>query len=887
MQHTKNFADYSRPELAKKLALLGLDITFTRGDGPFLYYIHDENEVEILDLVGGYGALLWGHNHPALVKCMMDFLLQKCPNLAQMSIRKNTAILAEALSHELSNPIHPSYITTMVNTGAEAVETAIKHAALSRKMEIDDILNNISSQLSEVKHVYALAEIPVKINENLTIYSYHELRQMVQLHNEAQLSSFVPAALVADGAYHGKTIAALSLTANIYYQTPIKYLPQIRTITFPTDEGQLLDIIENEWIELYCPRINSKQEVKIERLRFNRIILLMIEPIRGEGGVLPFSADFLKTLRNLLDEPRIPLLVDEIQTGFYRCGYLSYLHSLGIYADYILLSKTMGGGLTKIGACSIGSNLFIPEFSMLHTSTFGDDELSGAVALESLSLGKVYGTDILSKAKIWKKHLTDLSSRHDEMCNVRCFGLMIGIEIPEMFDSNSYAFQIISRSGYLGYLASSFLLHRYQIRVSVTLSNPNTIRIHPPMMVDEVQIQYFVNAMDDLLRAIRFGDLYHIISHLLPFEFRNLRPLHEFESKNTPCDIGCYDQEVAFIVHYISSAYLPECEPSLSHLPLDMIESLLSMITDLNQPAILGRRIVKSITGRCTRVTFIGLPYSTEMIRKRIETSRRSIQDFRILCNKAIDICLDAGISTIGLGQFNSIAMRNGKDVISEQALITSGNSLTIYAGYAATLSYLDGKIAPSIAIVGAGGNIAITLSEMLLPYCKTMIIIGSSESSSNKISNHIDFLRSLDTETEIIGGWDIGLISQADIVLIATNAVSPFVDINHLKVGALVIDLSIPSNCLDSVKESADVIFVNGGLIKLPNSENLDITGIPLLTGQSFACLAETILMGMENCSQSYSYGDISIKNVFEMGAIAKHHGFEVSIPSNAKFKN
>ncbi|MBY8852326.1 aminotransferase class III-fold pyridoxal phosphate-dependent enzyme, partial [Saccharothrix sp. MB29] len=128
------------PELAEAhmrrlLASLGLDTEYVRGEGDTLYYL-DRNgaEVAVLDLVGGYGTLMFGHNHPELVALARDLLAKRVPLHAQFSYHPYANELAAALNRVLHREfdIDEPYSAVFANSGAEGIETAMKHAELDR-----------------------------------------------------------------------------------------------------------------------------------------------------------------------------------------------------------------------------------------------------------------------------------------------------------------------------------------------------------------------------------------------------------------------------------------------------------------------------------------------------------------------------------------------------------------------------------------------------------------------------------------------------------------------------------------------------------------------------------------------------------------------------------
>ena len=116
-----------KPRLTQLLQTLRLDVTYERGQGNFLYFRDTSgHEVEVLDLIGGYGSLLLGHSHPLLMAEAQRFLNSGRPIHAQGSIHEFAGLLAR----ELSCRAQGDYIVVFANSGAEAVEAAMKHAIL-------------------------------------------------------------------------------------------------------------------------------------------------------------------------------------------------------------------------------------------------------------------------------------------------------------------------------------------------------------------------------------------------------------------------------------------------------------------------------------------------------------------------------------------------------------------------------------------------------------------------------------------------------------------------------------------------------------------------------------------------------------------------------------
>jgi acetylornithine/succinyldiaminopimelate/putrescine aminotransferase len=123
------YGRYCRQYIVDRLKAVGLDAVYTRASGDRVWWQQDEQLVEVLDMAGGYGATLFGHNHPALVAELKGLLDQEVPVLTQNSCRSGAAILAQRLSQLVGD----DYVTIFTNSGTETVEAAMKHAYLERQ----------------------------------------------------------------------------------------------------------------------------------------------------------------------------------------------------------------------------------------------------------------------------------------------------------------------------------------------------------------------------------------------------------------------------------------------------------------------------------------------------------------------------------------------------------------------------------------------------------------------------------------------------------------------------------------------------------------------------------------------------------------------------------
>ena len=207
-------------------------------------------------------------------------------------------------------------------------------------------------------------------------------------------------------SFHGRTFGALSITAQEKYQAP--FLPLVSGV----------EIIEDTTVEA------------LEKAFSDEVCAIVLEPIQGEGGVFPMTADFMRATRELCDRYNALLIADEIQCGLGRTGKWFGFEHFGIRPDVITLAKSLAAGY-PLGAV-LGNEKVADVLSPGdHGTTFGGGPLACRLALEVISIIEDEG--LISKAKELGEYLMvgirRVGERSKVVGEVRGFGLMIGIEL--------------------------------------------------------------------------------------------------------------------------------------------------------------------------------------------------------------------------------------------------------------------------------------------------------------------------------------------------------------------------------------------------------------------------------------------------------------------------
>lgn len=271
-----------------------------------------------------------------------------------------------------------------------------------------------------------------------------------------------PMILVMENGFHGRTIATLSATGNPAKQQGFEpLLPGFLRVPY-----------------------NDIEAVRRVAAQESDIVAVLIEPVQGEGGIRVASVDYLRELRALCDQHGWLLMLDEIQAGMGRTGaWFGHQHA-GITPDVMTLAKALGNGF-PIGAClarGAAADLFSPG---QHGSTFGGNPLACRVACTVLD---IMARDRLPEraAVLGARLLAGLQNAlgdHPNVTAIRGQGLTAGIELDR------HCKELVGRA-----LAEQRLL--------ITVTRDTTIRLLPPLVCGEAQIDDIVVRVARLLSPI-------------------------------------------------------------------------------------------------------------------------------------------------------------------------------------------------------------------------------------------------------------------------------------------------------------------------------------------------------------------------------------------------
>jgi acetylornithine/LysW-gamma-L-lysine aminotransferase len=367
-------------------------VVLTRGKGALVW---DINGKEYVDCSTSYGVALLGHCHPKVVAAIQAQAEQliTCHGCYYNNKR---AEFIQKLIKITPKGLDKAFLS---NSGAESVECAIK---LARK--------------------YAGK----------------------------------PEIIALMGAFHGKTMGALSATWDKKYREPFMPLvPEFKHVA-PDNADKIREAITE------------------------KTAAVLMEPIRGEGGVRVPPDGYLQAVREICDEKNVLLIFDEVQTSFGRTGKLFGCQNWGVTPDVMCLAKPFAGGL-PIGITVAKENIMSALKVGEHSTTFSGSPLvcaAGCAAIDALVEEKL-AERAAEMGKYFKVQLEALQAKHKIVKEVRGLGLMLGVE--------------------LRYDVLNVILKAAERGVLVLDAGRTVVRLLPPLVIEKEQINRAVAVLDEVL----------------------------------------------------------------------------------------------------------------------------------------------------------------------------------------------------------------------------------------------------------------------------------------------------------------------------------------------------------------------------------------------------
>lgn len=371
-----------------------------RGAGCLVW---DADGKEYLDLLGGIAVNALGHAHP-FVTSVISSQLATLGHVSNFFTSPTQVALAEKLLELAHAPAGSKVFFT--NSGTEANEAAFK---LARR--------NAGAGDTKRTKIVAL-----------------------------------------EGAFHGRTMGALALTAKEAYRTPFEPLP-----------GGVVHIPFGDIAAL---------EAAVD----GTVAAVFLEPIQGEAGVRPLPPGYLKAARDATSKAGALLILDEVQTGIGRTGKWFASEDAGIVPDAITLAKGLGGGFPIGALVTFGEQASSLLSAGQHGTTFGGNPVATAAALATLHV--LENQNVLANVKAVGEHLRSALASIPGVTEVRGEGLLIGFDLDA-----DVAPAVVQAALDAGFIVNS--------------PGPRTIRLAPPLILTTAQADTFLADFPAILQAAK------------------------------------------------------------------------------------------------------------------------------------------------------------------------------------------------------------------------------------------------------------------------------------------------------------------------------------------------------------------------------------------------
>jgi 4-aminobutyrate aminotransferase len=391
--------------------------------------VEDVDGNEFFDFSAGIAVTSTGHCHPEVVAAIQ----KQAAELIHMSgtdfYYENMTILAERLSKIA--PISGTHKFYYGNSGTEAVECALKLAR------------------------------------------YHTKRQQV---------------IAFYGAFHGRTMGALSLTASKPQQkrrfAPL--VPGVTHIPYPNVYRRPAGTDPKQYA-LACACFIEDKLFKTT-VPPEEVAAIFVEPFQGEGGYLPAPPEFLQELRRICDQNGILLVADEVQSGMGRTGKWWAIEESGVQPDIICIAKGIASGMPL--SVVISKSEVMDWVPGSHASTFGGNPVCIAAALATLDVLEREG--VKNAAEVGAHMMRRLSTWPAKLPlvgDVRGRGLMIGVEIVRNKETKTPDAPTRDRIVELAFERGILFLG----------AGPNSIRISPPLIVTKEQADVALDVLEECI----------------------------------------------------------------------------------------------------------------------------------------------------------------------------------------------------------------------------------------------------------------------------------------------------------------------------------------------------------------------------------------------------
>ena len=673
--------------------------------------------------------------------------------------------------------------------------------------------------------------------------------------------------LSATGAFHGKTMGALALTGQRQYADGFG----------PPPPG--FDFVEFGDAEALEARLARDAD---------RIAAFFLEPIQGERGVVLPPPGYLARARELCSRYGVALVLDEIQTGLGRTGRLFACEYDGVAPDVLLVGKALGGGLFPLSGCFTSADFWSEGFALRHSSTFANNNVAcrvGLAVLDALTRGGLC-EDAARKGEQLLAGLARLAARYPRViAAVRGRGLMTAIELRPPPEEEGTFLSFLAHQGLYAYAVAATVAETASILVLPTLGDHDVLRIMPPLVIGEVELDIALDGIESVCRALDRDATGTIVEAIGALEASS--PSLEVEDV-TPAPLlpprlpaGAPAPQYAFLVHYTCVEDVRATNPSLSGLSDEALGRFCHFTSRLAPGLIMRAPTIHSATGAQVDGVILGLGLLPA------EMARRGLRRVTYDIGRAVDLAGSMGVRIVGLGGYTTPYSRRGLSVLGRGPAITTGNALTAGMAIAAIRRAADSRGLPlseaRVAVVGARGSVGGLCARLLAREGpRRLILIGNPEGGTAAL---LRFERELRRAGSAVSATtDLTLLEKCDIILTATAAGRPILDNVTIAPKTIICDVARPPDTSTLLRAREDLTIVEGGQVTLPDpTMRFGIGNLQNLpAGVTLACLAETILLALDGDTRDHSIGDdVALSEVDDVLALAERHGFRLAMPA------
>ncbi len=676
-----------------------------------------------------------------------------------------------------------------------------------------------------------------------------------------------PVIVSAQGSFHGKTLAALAATGQPQHAEGFGPLPA-GFEHLPHGDADALE----------------------ERLRCGEDVAgVMLEPIQGERGVYLPPPGYLPHVRELCTRHGVALILDEIQTGLGRTGLLFDCEHEGVVPDLLLIAKGLGGGLFPLGACLSSSAWWDDGFGLRHSSTFANNNIAcrvGRAVLETLNADG-FRADVIRKGNRLLTGLRRLAERFPSViASVRGRGLLAAIELKPGSAEDGIFLSFLSNHGLYAYAVAAALAEESGVLTLPTLGEAPVLRLAPPLVISDDELDLALDGIEQVCARLEWNatqTLGQALGGLEDVE-RGMGPRsakrQAVERSSLPALFVpppvCRTNRrasYAFLTHPTRLEDIALTNPGLEPISTSELRRFGAFLAQLPPLVVMRAPAIGSTDG-----FILGIPWLPE------EMARRGRREVGAAIVGAVDLASRCGLQRVGLGGHTTSFSGRGSAVVGRGPSITTGNALTAGMTFAACRRAAEERnldLADAVVgIVGARGSVGSLCARLFArvrPRC--LLLAGNPASGSAGLERLRRELEWASGTAEV--SRDFRRLEECDIVVTATGAARPILDDVSLTPGTIVCDVARPPDVSERLRGRADIVFIEGGLVALPDPALRfgagNLVGLP--DGVQLACLSETILLTLEDDRRDHGIGDdVPLSEVDTMMDLAERHGFRLA---------